>query len=245
MKDKERENAVNEIRILASLNDEFIIGYKDAFYDEVSSMLCVVMEYASGGDILRRINQHIKNKTRYSEEEIWKALVHMTKGSPLSKLGLKTLHDIKILHRDLKCANVFVTGEGVYKLGDLNVSKVLKKGMAYTQTGTPYYASPEVWNDKPYDMKSDIWSLGCVIYEMAALRPPFQATDLQGLFKKVKAGVFDRIPSIYSGDLSTLISQMLKIAPGQRPSADQILSNPIVARHYTQGGLLPASSEKA
>lgn len=81
MKDKERDNAVNEIRILASLNDEFIIGYKDAFYDEVSSMLCVVMEYAAGGDILRRINQHIKSKTRYSEDEIWKALVHMTKGN--------------------------------------------------------------------------------------------------------------------------------------------------------------------
>lgn len=140
---------------------------------------------------------------------------------------------------------MFVTADGTYKLGDLNVSKVLKKGMAYTQTGTPYYASPEVWNDKPYDMKSDIWSLGCVIYEMAALRPPFQATDLQGLYKKVKTGVFDRIPSVYSGDLSSLISQMLKLSPGQRPSTDQILSNPVVARHYSQGGLLPASTEKA
>lgn len=67
MKDKERENAVNEIRILASLNDDYIIGYKDAFYDETSSTLCVVMEYASGGDILRKINNHIKSKSRYPE----------------------------------------------------------------------------------------------------------------------------------------------------------------------------------
>jgi len=73
-------------------------------------MLCVVMEYASGGDILRRINQHIKSKNRYSEEEIWKALVHMAKGNVLGSVGLKTLHDIRILHRDLKCANVFITG---------------------------------------------------------------------------------------------------------------------------------------
>jgi NIMA (never in mitosis gene a)-related kinase len=65
---------------LASLNDEYIIGYKDAFFDEASSMLCVVMEYASSGDILRKINNHIRSKTRYSEDEIWKALVHMTKG---------------------------------------------------------------------------------------------------------------------------------------------------------------------
>jgi NIMA (never in mitosis gene a)-related kinase len=104
--------------------------------------------------------------------------------------GLKSLHDKKILHRDLKCANIFVTGDGIYKLGDLNVSKVLNKTMAQTQTGTPYYASPEVWKDKPYGQKSDIWSLGCVLYEMAALKPPFTAHDLQGLYKKVCAGVF-------------------------------------------------------
>ena len=104
--------------------------------------------------------------------------------------GLKSLHERKILHRDLKCANVFITGDGVYKLGDLNVSKVLKKDMAFTQTGTPYYASPEVWKDKPYGLKSDMWSLGCVLYEMAALRPPFVASDLQTLYKKVCAGVF-------------------------------------------------------
>ena len=110
-------------------------------------------------------------------------MVHMTK-------GLKSLHEKKILHRDLKCANVFITGDGVYKLGDLNVSKVLKKDMAQTQTGTPYYASPEVWKDKPYGVKSDIWSLGCVLYEMAALRPPFTANDLQGLYKKICAGYF-------------------------------------------------------
>jgi NIMA (never in mitosis gene a)-related kinase len=73
------------------------------------------------------------------------------------------------MHRDLKAANIFISAENIYKLGDLNVSKVLEKGLAYTQTGTPYYASPEVWQDLPYDMKSDIWSLGCVIYEMAAL----------------------------------------------------------------------------
>jgi len=103
--------------------------------------------------------------------------------------GLKSLHDKKILHRDLKCANIFVS-DGIYKLGDLNVSKVLKKDLAQTQTGTPYYASPEVWKDKPYGVKSDIWSLGCVLYEMAALQPPFRAHDLQGLYKKVCIGVF-------------------------------------------------------
>ena len=74
------------------------------------------------------------------------------------------------------------------KLGDLNVSKVVKKGLGYTQTGTPYYASPEVWRDQPYDAKSDIWSLGCVLYEMITLKPPFRAPDMQNLYKKVLKG---------------------------------------------------------
>lgn len=91
---------------------------------------------------------------------------------------------MNIIHRDLKSANIFISN-GVYKLGDLNVSKLLKQSLAYTQTGTPYYASPEVWNDKPYELKSDIWSLGCIIYEFCALKPPFTATSMEGLFKKV------------------------------------------------------------
>lgn len=98
-------------------------------------MLCIVMEFAAGGDILKVVNNSNKKKLRIPEKEIWKALVHITQ-------GLKSLHDLKVLHRDLKCANIFITGDGVYKLGDLNVSKVLKQDMACTQTGTPYYASP-------------------------------------------------------------------------------------------------------
>lgn len=84
---------------------------------------------------------------------------------------------MKIVHRDLKTANIFISN-GNYKLGDLNVSKVTKKGFAYTQTGTPYYASPEVWRNEAYNSMSDIWSLGCVIYEMATLKLPFKAPDI-------------------------------------------------------------------
>lgn len=146
--------------------------------------------------------------------------------------GLKSLHDKKILHRDLKCANVFVTADKKYKLGDLNVSKVLKKDFACTQTGTPYYASPEVWKDQPYGVKSDMWSLGCVLYQMAALRPPFTAHDLSGLYKKVCAGVFERIPYNYSNDLQTVISSLLKLDPKKRPDVDELLQNPAVKKNY-------------
>ena len=79
------------------------------------------------------------------------------------------------------------------KLGDLNVSKVAKKGLLQTQTGTPYYASPEVWKDKPYDYKSDIWSLGCVLYEMVTLQPPFRASTMAGLLERVTKGTYEKI----------------------------------------------------
>lgn len=97
--------------------------------------------------------------------------------------GLNELHKLNILHRDLKSANIFLTTKGEIKIGDMNVSKLAKKGLLYTQTGTPYYASPEVWKDKPYDKMSDIWSLGCILYEMTTLKPPFRAENMEGLYK--------------------------------------------------------------
>ena len=112
---------------------------------------------------------------------------------------MKALHDLKIMHRDIKCANILVGEHGAVKLADFNVSKVTNQnGLLKTQTGTPYYASPEVWKNKPYDYKSDVWSLGCVMYEMAALRPPFKAADMQGLFKKVCVGAYPQLPNRYS-----------------------------------------------
>ena len=120
------------------------------------------------------------------------------------------MHDLNIMHRDLKSANVFLNKDFTIKLGDMNVSKVVNsRNLNYTQTGTPYYASPEVWKDEPYDFKSDIWSLGCVLYEMICLKPPFQATDMSGLYKKVIKGQFPRIPKNYSQDLWNLVSSML------------------------------------
>jgi NIMA (never in mitosis gene a)-related kinase 1/4/5 len=124
--------------------------------------------------------------------------------------ALKSLHEHNILHRDIKSANIFISKDSKsIKLGDLNVSKLLKKGLVHTQTGTPYYASPEVWRDEPYDFKSDLWSLGCVIYEMASLKPPFRALNMEGLYKKVVRGIYERIPAAYSQELSNMIALLL------------------------------------
>jgi NIMA (never in mitosis gene a)-related kinase len=132
------------------------------------------------------------------ERQIWTIFIEMVK-------ALRVLHAKNILHRDLKSANVFLQKDGSAKLGDLNVSKVAKKGLLYTQTGTPYYASPEVWKDQPYDSKSDIWSLGCVLYEMITLKPPFRAQDMNGLFKRVTKGLYPPVGPEYSKELSTVV----------------------------------------
>ena len=100
----------------------------------------------------------------------------------------------------------------------MNVSKVSEKGLCMTQTGTPYYASPEVWKDQPYDSKSDIWSIGCVLYEMITLKPPFRASDMEGLYKKVIRGIYPRIPQEYSQDLADLVRALLQTNPKNRPT---------------------------
>jgi NIMA (never in mitosis gene a)-related kinase len=119
------------------------------------------------------------------------------------------LHENNIFHRDLKSANIFLNKNGTAKLGDMNVSKIAKKGLLYTQTGTPYYASPEVWRDQPYDTKSDIWSLGCVLYESITLKPPFRADDMAGLYKKVLKGVYPKIPNYFSESLSNIVKTLI------------------------------------
>jgi NIMA (never in mitosis gene a)-related kinase len=98
------------------------------------------------------------------------------------------------------------------------VSKVARRGLGYTQTGTPYYASPEVWKDQPYDSKSDIWSLGCVLYEMITLRPPFRAENMEGLYNKVIKGQLGKIPDRFSSDLNEIVKTLIQVSPDLRPN---------------------------
>ncbi len=108
------------------------------------------------------------------------------------------------------------------------MSKIAKKGLLYTQTGTPYYASPEVWNDQPYDAKSDVWSIGCILYEMLTLHPPFMANNMQNLFKKVCKGEFGKIPVNYSTEFSSIIKWLLKVKAPERPTCTQVLRSVVV-----------------
>lgn len=229
LSDKEKQNALNEVRLLASVRHPNVIAYKEAFWDERTKSLCIVTECADGGDLLQQISRHTRKKTHFKEKDIWHYIIGCCQ-------GLKALHDMRVLHRDLKCANVFLSSkeEGNHaKLGDFNVSKVAKHGLCMTQTGTPYYASPEVWRDMPYDTKSDIWSLGCVLYEVASLHPPFRADDMEGLYRTVLKGKYARIPKIYSDDLADVLDCMLQVNPRHRPSVDDLLKMPKIQTHMS------------
>ena len=223
LKDKEKQNALNEVRILASIKSPFVISYKEAFIEESDKSLCIIMEYADRGDLYQKIVQFKKSGCLIEETDVWRIFIQMVR-------GLKALHDLKILHRDLKSANIFLFSDGSAKIGDCNVSKVVYKGLGYTQTGTPYYASPEVWNDDPYDNKSDIWSLGCVTYEMLTLHPPFRAESMEGLYQKVIKGQFGKINPRYSEDIFEMIKFLLKVNPVDRPNCGQILKHPLVVK---------------
>ena len=218
---KEKQNALNEVRILASIKSPFVIGYKESFIDEVDQTLCIVMEYADEGDLFQKITLYKKLHTTFSENDAWKIFIQITK-------GLHDLHSYNILHRDLKSANVFLFRDGTAKLGDLNVSKIAARGLGCTQTGTPYYASPEVWKDNPYNLKSDIWSLGCLCYEILMLKTPFRAQSMEGLYRKVMKGKYPEISKQYSNKFDFIISNMLQLKPEDRPTTGDILKLPEV-----------------
>ena len=217
----EIEAALNEIRLLASLNHPNIIGYKETFYDNPSFTLNIVMEFADGGDLSKKIEYNKKHHCLFEENLIWEWIFQLLN-------GLIYLHSHHIMHRDLKSANIFLMKNGVLKIGDLNVSKLSKNNYARTKTGTPYYLAPEVWEDRPYDYKCDIWSLGCIIYEVCTLVPPFRGTNFKQLFDNIKKGAFNPIPNNYSNDLKKIINMMLVTNPNKRLSAQELLNSEIV-----------------
>ncbi len=229
---KEKQNALNEVRILASVNSPFVISYKESFIDETDQTLCIVMEYADEGDLFQKITLYKKLHVTFEENDAWKIFIQITK-------GLHDLHSYNILHRDLKSANVFLFRDGTAKLGDLNVSKIAARGLGCTQTGTPYYASPEVWRDNPYNLKSDIWSLGCLCYEILMLKTPFRAETMEGLYRKVMKGKYPEISKKYNNKFDFVISHMLQLKPEERPTTGDILKIPEIVEKIEELKIFP------
>ncbi|KEG14067.1 putative serine/threonine protein kinase, putative,protein kinase [Trypanosoma grayi] len=223
MTQKEKRDVQNEIRILAAVNHPNIIRYHEHFED--GTLIFIIMEYADGGDLNTRIKEAKKqNPSTPFEPKLamfWFLQICM---------ALKYLHDNHILHRDLKTANIFLTSRNVVKLGDFGISTVLQNTLACAKTvcGTPYYFSPELCQNKPYNNKSDVWALGVVLYEMLTLQRPFNAKSLKELLKKILVGQYDPIPTTVPAEMRSLCAALLQVNPVQRPSVNRILESPFV-----------------
>uniref|UniRef100_A0A667FEL0 non-specific serine/threonine protein kinase n=1 Tax=Lynx canadensis TaxID=61383 RepID=A0A667FEL0_LYNCA len=229
MPTQEKAASTKEVVLLAKMKHPNIVTFFSSFQE--NNRLFIVMEYCDGGDLMKRI--HRQRGVLFSEDQILSWFVQIS-------LGLKYIHDRKILHRDIKAQNIFLSKNGmVAKLGDFGIARVLNNSMELARTciGTPYYLSPEICQNKPYNNKTDIWSLGCVLYELCTLKHPFEGNNLHQLVLKICQAHFAPISPRFSHDLQALISQLFEVSPRDRPSINSILKRPflenLIARYLT------------
>ncbi|XP_051026003.1 serine/threonine-protein kinase Nek1 [Acomys russatus] len=221
MSSKERQESRREVAVLANMKHPNIVQYKESF--EENGSLYIVMDYCEGGDLFKRINA--QKGTLFHEDQILDWFVQIC-------LALKHVHDRKILHRDIKSQNIFLTKDGTVQLGDFGIARVLNSTVELARTciGTPYYLSPEICENKPYNNKSDIWALGCVLYELCTLKHAFEAGNMKNLVLKIISGSFPPVSVHYSYDLRSLLSQLFKRNPRDRPSVNSILEKGFIAK---------------
>ncbi|XP_004399509.1 PREDICTED: serine/threonine-protein kinase Nek3 [Odobenus rosmarus divergens] len=215
------QNSRKEAVLLAKMKHPNIVAFRESF--EAEGHLYIVMEYCDGGDLMQKIKNQ-KGKL-FPEDMILNWFTQMC-------LGVNHIHKKRVLHRDIKSKNIFLTQNGKVKLGDFGSARLLSSPMAFacTYVGTPYYVPPEIWENMPYNNKSDIWSLGCILYELCTLKHPFQANSWKSLILKICQGSLCPLPSQYSCELQHLIKQMFKRNPSHRPSATTLLSRGSLAR---------------
>ncbi|XP_071789352.1 serine/threonine-protein kinase Nek2-like [Asterias amurensis] len=225
MSETEKQMLVSEVNLLRELRHEFIVRYYDRIVDRNSTTIYIIMEYCEGGDLGSLISRCRRDRKYLEEDFAWKILRQITLALHECQQRVK---GSAVLHRDLKPANVFLDTTHNVKLGDFGLARVLQHDTSFAKTfvGTPYYMSPEQMNHCSYNEKSDMWSLGCLIYELCSLSPPFTAINQQNLALKIKEGKFRPLPSQYSSELNELISKMLKTNAVLRPSIDDILKHP-------------------
>ncbi|GFS88582.1 hypothetical protein NPIL_13451 [Nephila pilipes] len=233
---EERQVSMNEAKVLAMLDHPNVVAYYESFLEEKT--MIIVMEYVQGGTLFDYLIQ--RNGKLMSEEEVLRYFGQMV-------YTLQHVHGKLILHRDLKSQNILLNErKNIIKIGDFGISKVLSsKSKAYTVVGTPCYISPELCEGKPYNQKSDIWALGCILYELMTLKRPFDASTLPALIMKIMKGSFEPVAGIYSLELRKLLLSMLHLDHNQRPTAAQIMCNPIMIKTifklYVDIGSIPCN----
>ena len=227
MNKKEKDDVLNESNILAKLDHQNIIKLYDVFESKKpKNMINIVTEYADGGDLSEKIKERKNKNSNFTESEILDYFTQIC-------LAINHIHEKKIIHRDLKSGNIFLMKNGFVKLGDFGIAKGLQRTIdkAKTMVGTPYYLSPEILEGKAYDAKSDIWSLGVLLYEMMTFKMPFNANNLPMLSVKIMRGNYIPPPINYTKDLRELVSKCLTVDPKIRPTIREILGMPFIKNH--------------
>lgn len=234
MAESEKQMLVSEVNLLRELKHPNIVRYYDRIIDRTNTTLYIVMEYCEGGDLASVISRCIKERRYLEEQFILRVMAQLT-------LALKECHSrsdgsATVLHRDLKPANIFLDIKQNVKLGDFGLARILNHDTSFAKTfvGTPYYMSPEQINRMSYNEKSDIWSLGCLLYELCALSPPFTAYNQKELAEKIREGRFRRIPYRYSEELNTLLGKMLNLKDYLRPSVESILQSSLLSESVAE-----------
>lgn len=230
--EKEQKSAIQEVKILKKCKHPNIIAFKEAFITrKPTRALHLVTEYADSGDLQQIIKSQSKKNELFSERQIINWLIQIC-------LALKYIHKLNIIHRDIKPSNIFLTKDGLIKIGDFGVSKALRKGQHDTNTtvGTPLYMAPEVIDSENYDYKADIWSLGITFFEIMTFTLPFDGNNQVGLFNNIiefkKKNSFNNKAIIYSDELINIVRKMFSKNPKDRPTIDEILNVPIIKENY-------------
>lgn len=199
---------------------------------------CIVMEFCSGGDLRAYLTKHRHESgsggkahppqpQQLTEDLIWFWFLQLC-------LGLHHMHQLHILHRDVKTSNIFLSNAGFLVLGDFGIARELTgpHEMASTVIGTPLYMAPETLEGKPYSFASDIWALGCVLYELCTGDPPFIAKSTPALIHKICESKFAPLSRTrFSSRLQELVAAMLSVDVRNRPTAASILKDPDMHAH--------------
>uniref|UniRef100_A0AAY5F410 Serine/threonine-protein kinase Nek4 n=1 Tax=Electrophorus electricus TaxID=8005 RepID=A0AAY5F410_ELEEL len=231
---RERRAAEQEAQLLSQLKHPNIVTYRESWEGE-DCQLYIVMGFCEGGDLYHRLKQQKGDLLPERQVVEWFVQIAM---------ALQYLHEKHILHRDLKTQNIFLTKTNIIKVGDLGIARVLENqyDMASTLIGTPYYMSPELFSNKPYNYKSDVWALGCCVYEMATLKHAFNAKDMNSLVYRIVEGKLPQMPGRYAPQLGELIKRMLCKRPEDRPDVKHILRQPYIKQQISI--FLEATKEK-
>ncbi|KAI3648025.1 hypothetical protein MP228_008246 [Amoeboaphelidium protococcarum] len=229
MSTNEKKQLVSEVNVLRELKHPNIVRYHERIVDKENCLIFIVMEFCEGGDLSKLISSYKRELKLVPEDLVWDILSQLVEALFECHYGHRQTRGI-IIHRDIKPENVFIGKNFQVKLGDFGLCKLiggdLSCDFAKTYVGTPFYMSPEIVNESAYDQGSDIWALGCLIYELCALRPPFEARSQSQLNVKIKSGDIQRIPHFYSDGLNEVIESMIQVDSQKRPSAAEMRQHP-------------------